>query len=136
MELLWRHYHIGMVIINSTFSASAFSREWGWGWKSQASNHDWVFLVTSFHPGAIQEHPRVVSLEQETLLSPRKVQGFPRALLSGPCDSQRPNIEQKMLLVYHLGNYKGFRSLCHEPIFVLLFHNTLRENLAEAVASY
>ena len=46
-DLLWTPF----------FNPCPFSREWRWGWNFQASNHSWVFLGTSLHPGAHPESP-------------------------------------------------------------------------------
>ena len=60
----------------------SLSPPWGTGWKFQASNHALVFLVTS---------PLMETMQKPTL----------------SC-----LIEQQMhLMLYHLGNYKSFRSL-------------------------
>lgn len=82
----------------------------GWGGKFQASNHGLVFLVSSPSQEPPRSLLRVTSLEQETLLSPRKVQGI-----------QEPNVrdrifKQKMFLVLiSLRILLKFQELCQEP---------------------
>ena len=44
-------------IINCISTPSP-SGVWAWGWSFQASNHGLVFLVTSAHPGALQDPPQ------------------------------------------------------------------------------
>ena len=86
-------------IINPISSPTHLSRGWGggWGWNFQASNHGSVFLVTSPHPGAIQDPRRVTSLETT-------IQEIP--MDSGDL-CQMPSTTKKMIRV--------LRALCQEP---------------------
>jgi len=81
--------------------------------------------VISPHPEAIQE-PKVSSIEQKTLLSPRK---FPKGFRSSTTGTKVKNqiLEQKIPLdSYHLRNYKDFRSSVpgtggQRPVYIFSF---------------
>lgn len=83
------HHHVGLKITNLVSSSSPLPEDG----KLQAFNSGLIFLVTSPHPEAIQDPTRVASLEQKTVLSPRKCQGI--QVLCVRNQGQRSNIRKK-----------------------------------------
>ena len=70
--------------INSLFSPSPFSREWGQRWKVQASNHSSLSLVTSPHPETIQESTQSCLFRTKDTLIIQKITRVSGALCQEP----------------------------------------------------
>ena len=86
-----------------------FSPPWRMGvgaGKFQTSNHNLVFLGTGPHSGAIQEP---TTLEQKTLLSPRKFGGIQK--LFQEMETKYQNKRKMLLVLLSLRNLQGFQ-LC------------------------
>ena len=83
---------------------------WRWGRKFQASHHGlFFFVMTIRHSGASRSPPRVASLEQKTLLAPRKLQGFQE--LRGRNQGERP------VFLYYFTPFNEKRITLMEPSF-------------------
>lgn len=101
------------LIINSISIPSPPSPEW----EDRAENSKLlitVFIVSRPTQEPTRNPPRVTSLEQKTLLSPRKYQGASDPYVRNL--DQRSNIRTKDA-PYALitGNYRGLETLCKEP---------------------
>ena len=121
VEALWTHYYWDFIEASSRGHDQLLTpipaplpsfEEVGWNWKFQASNHGLVSLVTSPHPGAIQEPTQVTSLEQKmllVLLSFCNLEGFQEPCVRDGVKDRYSN-NRCSWCSYHLGNYKDFKS--------------------------